>query len=225
MNALTLEQSINQIVPTLPAPIRRFFAQRKLGETAHRLMERYALHIDQGAVLERELMFLLLGIKSPDEFASELYAQLPVSRQIVLDIISDINKEVFVPLREEMQKTSAEVKPPQPKPPQPQRSELRNVLASVTKETKLLEDHEEPHIEIRDKVQGSSSLPTSVPLKPFNLPLTPIPPNLPGVIHHSPLASPKATATPPKPISPVPPPAPIIKEYSSDPYREPVDEK
>src|SRR3989344_1940431 len=98
MAELTLEESLRQILPTLPSPIQKFFEQRKLGEAARLLMERYALHIDQGTILERELMFLLLGIKSPDEFAEELYIQLPVSKQTVLDIINDVNQEVFVPL-------------------------------------------------------------------------------------------------------------------------------
>jgi hypothetical protein len=194
MAELTLEENIQQILPTLPLPIQKFFEQRKLGKTARLLTERYALHIDHGAILERELMLLLLGLENPDEFAEALYAELPISKQTVRDIITDINQEVFVPLRGEMRKTSAEVKPTQPAP------------SSQPQAPRLLEDHEEPHIEFKK----------TTPLPP---------PNLPGVIHHSPLASPKATATPPKPISPVPPPAPIIKEYSSDPYREPVDEK
>src|SRR3989344_6268141 len=104
MAELTLEESLRQILPTLPLPIQKFFEQRKLGETARLLMERYALHIDQGAILERELMLLLLGLENPDEFADALYKELPVSKQTVADIMIDLNKEVFVPLREEMRK-------------------------------------------------------------------------------------------------------------------------
>lgn len=62
--------------------------------------------------------------------------------------------------------------------------------------SRLLEDHEEPHIEFKK--------------------ITP-PANLPGVVQ-------PLVPTVPKPIPP-PTPKPIIKEYSSDPYREPIDEK
>lgn len=86
--------------------IQKFFEQRKLGKVAQLLMERYALHIDQGTVLERELMLVLLGLQDPDEFAAALYENLPVSKQTVLDIINDINQEVFVPLREEMRRAT-----------------------------------------------------------------------------------------------------------------------
>lgn len=259
MGELTLEESIKQILPTLPLPIQKFFEQRKLGETARLFMERYALHIDQGTVLERELMLVLLGLEGPDEFAEALYKELPVSKQTVLDIIADLNREVFVPLREEMRKATGGpprpaatrqpegvIEPPpqspsyfhlenklpltrpalgplntgrQPAPspaPLPPRPPAPRADASVGSPThqmasgqpasKLLEDHEEPHIEIRDKVQGASTpiIPPSVsaPLKPSNLPLTP-PQNLPDAL---------------------PPPAPV-KSYSTDPYREPIDER
>ena len=99
MAELTLEENIRQILPTLPLPIQKFFEQRKLDTITRLLMERYALHIDQGTILERELMFLLLGLESPDEFAAELYANLPVSKQTVLGIVKDINAQIFVPLR------------------------------------------------------------------------------------------------------------------------------
>ncbi|MBI4065600.1 hypothetical protein HY412_00195 [Candidatus Kaiserbacteria bacterium] len=197
MAELTLEENIRQILPTLPLPIQKFFEQRKLGEIARLLMERYALHIDQGAILERELMLVLLGFEGPDEFADALYKELPVSKQTIADIMADINKEVFVPLREEMRKSSAEVKPPQPAS-----SPQKPVSSNQPPASRLLEDHEEPHIE-------------------FKKTTPPPPPNLPGVIHHSPLPTqkpaPSIIPTPPKSIPPVPP-----KPYSSDPYREPI---
>ena len=116
MTEPTLEENVRQILPTLPLPIQKFFEQHKLSETARDLMERYALHIDQGTVLERELMLVLLGLEGPDEFAEALYKELPISKQTVLDIISDLNKEVFIPLREEEKKSgmSGAPKPPAP---------------------------------------------------------------------------------------------------------------
>ena len=131
MAELTLEESIQQILPTLPLPIQKFFEQRKLGATAQFLMERYALHIDQGTVLERELMFLLLGLESPDEFAAELYAQLPISEQVVQDILADINKEVFIPLQEEMKKAIGNI-PQSAKPVMPPSREESKTSMSPT---------------------------------------------------------------------------------------------
>ncbi len=257
---LTLEQSIREILPTLPPPIRKFLQEGKLGKTVQLIMDRYALHVDHGAVLEHQLTLVLLGLEGPEEFATELFAQLPVSEQTVKDILGDLNKEVFVPLREEirngvsavsraqpsrpqprpaiqhppLQRPTSEVRPsptipkvepqipprpantvPPPNAAEPERHfHLQNKIPPAPRMNpsiaplppkailprhvgapsgvgpsapKLLQDHEEPHIEFRKTA--------------------PPPPNLPGVIHHQPLPRP-----------PAPP-------YSTDPYREPVGGK
>jgi len=65
---------------------------------------------------------------------------------------------------------------------------------------KLLENHEEPHIDIRDKVQVRTAPP---------------PANLPGAMTSPVMSTPR----------PVTPPAPVRPPYSSDPYREQIDGK
>lgn len=96
------------------------------------------------------------------------------------------------------------------------RTALADVLAQVTKPkpiapevpakpaepVKLLEDHEEPHIEFKKTA--------------------PPPPNLPGAMLP---IEPKPVLPAPKPTPPIPPtpPAPP-KQYQADPYREPIDE-
>lgn len=67
------------------------------------LQERYGLHIDvAGRVVER-IRNLLLGLSNPTEFLGELI-QLGISDTAARSLVGDLNKEVFVPLREEMQK-------------------------------------------------------------------------------------------------------------------------
>jgi hypothetical protein len=80
-----------------------------------------------------------------------------------------------------------------PKPPQ--------VSTPPVNAPKMLEDHEEPHIEFKPGVARTA----------------PPPPNLPGAMP-PPL---------PKPAASIPPsaPRPPVQPYSADPYREPVDEK
>ena len=231
----TFEESIKQVMQTLPPSIRHYLGQGKYSVVASNLMIKYSLHIDQGGILENSLVLLLRGVDNQDEFAAALKDEAKIPENIVSNIMTDVNAQIFVPLREEMRKgtapvtqqqkqTPVEIRPPQAQPSAPrsgapsQRPDLRSVLASVTKEVpKLLEDHEEPHINIgvRDKVQGASP-----------------PANLPGVIHHPPIIPPPppppAPTQPPPPTPPVPlKPKPIVPvaPYSSDPYREPIDEK
>lgn len=258
---LTLEESVAQVMQTLPPLIRNYLAQGKYTAVAKGLMAKYGLRIDQGGVLEREMMLLLMGIENPDEFTQALAEEARLDRQTINGIVQDVNAQIFIPLREEEMRSGGMKTSPAPglpklipaqkpdgtppshshlqnKIPAPlnvsrsgtsgERSALRNVLAAVTREggqtslnpaSRLLEDHEEPHIDISEKVQVVSS---PAQLKPYNLPLKPVfepPPNLPGAIYHPPIPKPPAVPpTPPKPKSAVP-----IAPYSSDPYREPLE--
>jgi len=100
----------------------------------------------------------------------------------------------------------------------------------------MLEDHEEPHIDVSDKVQVISApaiqKPVSAPLKPYPLPLTPAPQNLPGAMPGNPDVSDKvqvvsqpfvhpSISAPLKPSTL--PLTPSAKSYSVDPYREPIE--
>ena len=61
----TFEDDIKKILAEVPAPIRAFFASGKVAIFAKELMQKNQLHIDQGTIVERELIMLLLGINTP----------------------------------------------------------------------------------------------------------------------------------------------------------------
>lgn len=67
---------------------------------------KYELHIDQGTVLEREIMLLLMGIESPDEFTHALVAEAKITPDAIGGIVQDINAQIFIPLREEEMKSA-----------------------------------------------------------------------------------------------------------------------
>ncbi|MDP1706986.1 MAG: hypothetical protein Q8L30_00275 [bacterium] len=285
-----LEKDIQQVLADAPQPILDFFAARKTEGVTRNLMHKYQLHVDQGAILEREIILLLLGLEDLNEFSDTLRKEGQIDPQAVSNIMLDVNDQIFVPLREEMRKgpptevKHAEVKPPQAQsvapqeprasvlqprttiipanpnlPPRPAEASgvggLRPAVASgvggsrpaqtpsITPKyvppkkyfhlqnnkiptappqfrqgydghskagdgsltsinpAKLLEDHEEPHIDISERVQVVS--PPTIQHKVYEPP-----PNLPG-------------AMPPKPSNL--PPTPSSKPYSSDPYREPIE--
>lgn len=100
--------------------------------------------------------------------------------------------------------------PPQPSPQLRQgydgHSKAGDVSLTYVNPAKLLEDHEEPHLDISEKVQVAS--PPTIQRKVYEPP-----PNLPGAIYHPPIPKPSNL-----------PPTPSSKPYSSDPYREPIGE-
>lgn len=116
--------------------------------------------------------------------------------------------------------TSPTLKPATPRPPSAgwqttgQQRGQTPIPARQTDTSKLLEDHEEPHIEL-----GKAPAPLRIfPPRPTAPPRPSVasggvgpPPNLPGAMQPPPIPKP--------PTTPPPPPA----SYSNDPYREPVE--
>lgn len=100
----TFEESIKQVMQILPPPIRSYLAQGKYTTVVQSLMTKYSLRIDQGGVLEREIMLLLMGIENPEEFNQTLATEANINQQTVSSIVQDVNTQIFSPLREEMRK-------------------------------------------------------------------------------------------------------------------------
>src|SRR3989338_9831762 len=257
----TLENDIKELMKEVPAPIRAFFASGKVEVVAKNLMQKYQLHIDQGAVVEREIILLLLGLKDPTEFTQALAEEAKLDQQTISNITKDVNEQIFVPLREEMRRggggPQAPAKPAAPAssetsqgtarekvmplntviiPANPQMpSHQAQTFASMLKysppqkyfnlqnkipppattkpmdSSKLLEDHEEPHIEFGKTVPPPARPMSGNPFGAFSVNKPPA--NLPWALPPLPVP-PKAE--PPKP----PAPPATTKPYSTDPYRE-----
>ncbi len=315
----TLDESVKEVMQTLPPVIRNYLSQGKYTDVAKNLASKYGLRIDQAGILEREIMLLLMGIENPIEFTQSLAQEAKLDQKTIDGITEDINTQIFAPLRQEegrMNKVSPTIPPAPPQravPPRPinagvpsyapplqspmyarpinkippaesapvfqpkkvpapwgsfnkpaqepqknvSNTPLRAAIASAQQpmSSRMLEDHEEPHIEFSEKpsapvpVQRASTPPiTAMPQRSATPPAmtmqsqrsVPPPQNLPGVMPSGVIppggrptftVAPKVvpSAPPPRPVVSVPPtpsvPTPSApKSYSTDPYREPVDE-
>ena len=117
-----LADDIRAVLGEVPPPIRAFFASGKIELITKVLMHENGLHVDQAAVLEREIILLLLGLQSPAEFSHALESDGHIERATVQVIAHEINEQIFIPLREEMRKggaVSASVSAPAPSPAAP----------------------------------------------------------------------------------------------------------
>lgn len=262
---LTFDESIKQVLQTLPPSIRVYITQERYTAVAKNLMSKYNLRIDQGGVLEREILLLLMGIEDPNEFIQTL-VEADFNQQTINGIMQDINALIFTPLQEQMRSGGGNAMPPtqpvrpaippprpqvpmQPRPvnaPVPNYAPQRPRISPTPNDEKLLEDHEEPHIDIKrgslsDALRSAgvlqpgarferapASAPAAVSAGGLRLAQTPQPasPAKPPVA-----PQPASATTPAPPSQPVPPPAPRapstplpISRYSTDPYREPIDE-
>jgi len=117
----TLADDIKQLLTEVPPQIRAFFASGKVEIVAKNLIQKNQLHVDQGAIVGRELILLLLGINTPLEFTKALVEEAKLDQKIIDSIMQDINDQIFVPLQEEMKKTignaSQPTKPVMPSAP------------------------------------------------------------------------------------------------------------
>lgn len=113
----TLEESLAQLILKAPKPVQTFVFN-ELAKTTSGLMDRYNLHIDQGGLLESELLLLLVGQSKPAEFVENL-KKGGIAEPVVQSITADVNKEVFMRLRDEERKEDA-TPPPAPTPPRQQ---------------------------------------------------------------------------------------------------------
>lgn len=269
-------------------------------QVIEQLGKQFTLHIDVLGLLVKLTSYMLIGYAGPEESLRELRAA-GIADQQAQQIIDEIRKRIFIPLRERMMKES-EAKVLQPvkntvptdmlsqggrpigipalgtqqpashfhlenkiplrsAPPMTPRTAppplksmsgmARPVMIEAAKaidNSKLLEDHEEPHIEF-----GKISTLVPAPAR-----IAPLPQNLPGVIQsriipagarasfivaptiESPTQPPASIlrfptevpmregSTQSKPIIPTAPIAPVVssvppKPYSIDPYREPIE--
>ena len=219
----TLEDSIKQVMQILPPVIRDYLAQGKYTAVVQSLSARYGLRLDQVGVIEREVMLLLMGIESPDEFMQALAEDAKLDRQTIESIARDVNEMIFVPLRAQ-EEQAAEEAPSQGAgaPAQPARSGQGSplppkvVMPQVVRTTGslgdavrlaltkpegslMLEDREEPHMEF-------SAPPAAQPSQ--------------GTVAQSAPAAPRQAVK----RTPLPRAGVRVVAYTTDPYREPIDD-
>ena len=121
---LTFDESVAQVMQTLPPVIRNYLAQEKYTPVTRSLMMKYHLRTDQGGVLEREIMLLLMGIESPAEIIQMLTEEARLDQQTINGIMQDVNEQIFIPIRERMRNAGSNVQQPvrnaAAQPPRPQ---------------------------------------------------------------------------------------------------------
>lgn len=249
----SFEESVAQVMQTLPPPIRHYLGQGKYSVVANQLMTKYGLHIDQGGILEREIMLLLMGIENPDEFTQALADEAKLDVQTINNITKDVNDQIFVPLREEMRKgTNAEVKPPQAQgaaaSAPPRASVLQPKTTIIPANPRLPPRQPEtfaptlkytsPAKSIEFKTKSTQQVPTPRQMDSSKLLEDREEPHIefkkaPSSTADTSLRQVLRAVVPPEnlpgviqpPVKPKPPivPPPPVKPYSSDPYREPIE--
>jgi hypothetical protein len=233
-----------------PRVVREVFNSPHTTETIESIQGRYALHIDTVDLLGREVGYMLLGLRSPMEFFGRLVA-MGIEQAVAKQIVDDVNREIFMPLHDKMQKGGL-AQPPAPTPaPTPLTPVIEHVVPTVQEPT----PHLEPPVmravppppsqsgvplgeaHARTMAEDMALVKAGIYVETQHKEAERVEAS---ITSQTPAAAPvrppvSAFPPPPAPISsptprpqsvetrPAPSAKPVIKSYGIDPYREPID--
>lgn len=112
------------------------------------------LHIDQAGALENEAVFVLLGLEHPNDLIANLAKHVEVSEEKAEAIAEDLNREIFLKVRESLKKIFKE------------KEEEENNLLGKTEENlnredilREIEDKEHHNLPLADKTEHHLEIP------------------------------------------------------------------
>ncbi|PIT96781.1 hypothetical protein COT82_01265 [Candidatus Campbellbacteria bacterium CG10_big_fil_rev_8_21_14_0_10_35_52] len=102
------QEIIKEQLKKLPEDVRKAIASVDLRDKIKRISEKHHLHIDQGGELENETVLVMLGLESAYDYRMNLKRGLQISDSRAQAIAFDIDKEIFMNIRESLKKISQE---------------------------------------------------------------------------------------------------------------------
>jgi hypothetical protein len=94
----------------LPDKLKRILVDKGLENKVFTIGKKRGLHIDSLGILLSEVQDFILGITKPLALQGKLVKSLDVSYQIAGDLVADLNEEIFMPVRAELQQVHRVVK-------------------------------------------------------------------------------------------------------------------
>ena len=102
-NTLTLE--MQKQLATLPKKVQEVILSDELKETMRAFAKKYKLHFDKWEILEREIMEVLLSLKSPEQLYETLKSsKIGLSEQDAKLMLKDLADSVFTPMHRLLKK-------------------------------------------------------------------------------------------------------------------------
>lgn len=99
-----LGTSVAAVLQELPVAVRQYLAKETHSLVVSRLMGKFKLTHEQGVLLEREVLLLLLGVESIHEFGDTITSELGLDKSTTDLLLKEIGQQILVPLSEEIEK-------------------------------------------------------------------------------------------------------------------------
>jgi hypothetical protein len=198
---------IEEYLSDLPTAVLNVAQDKTWPKRVAEIAVKYSLTEEQATVLQNLVMFVIIGVEQPENFAQSVETELGISKLLTEQIVKDIDTRVFQYVFDFISRPGAEIADsPEPSVAKVAETEIPEVRPEIL-----------PLVEENEKTQIKS--PPEAVDKNF------VPENLPGVeikeqktfvgsdFAQKPVAPASAT-----PQNPPPPP-----KYTIDPYREPIE--
>lgn len=218
------QEIIKEQLEKLPKSIRDAIASVDLGSKIKKIADKNMLHIDQAGNLENETLFVMLGLEPTVDYKENIRKELNISRDRAQSITADIDKEVFMQIRESLKKVQNSPSDTIDKPQEKKEINHVNLETQPTKKESTI-----------DMVKESEDIKQRVTKQQIAKSVVPPPSNLPT-------SEPVAGQQQDQSLKIQPSDgeekdkqqnnnennsSPVLKKnkpYSTDPYREPIEE-
>jgi len=93
------------ITPTqqIPEEIKKIALSVEIYDSAEKIGGIFGLHIDQIGALDAEIRSILLGQNSSSTFIDHLVKNLEIDKKLAVQIVQEVNKEIFVTIKSNLQ--------------------------------------------------------------------------------------------------------------------------
>ena len=198
-----IQEIIKEQLPRLPKNVRDAISSIDLGDKIKKIADKNMLHIDQAGNLETETVLVMLGLEPTADYKENIRRELNVSRDRAQTITADIDKEIFMTIRESLKKISQEPA-----------SEVIEQTQNIIHHPPLSDESQEIKKQI-EKQQAPKKVGAPPPNLPTGAPTEPSRPNsaLQNLGGQTEPKEPNLEARPPSEKKPA----------HIDPYREPVE--
>jgi hypothetical protein len=102
MEEITSE-TIEKHYKALPNDLREAIKDKHIEESIFAIGKKRGLHIDNLGILLIEVHNFILGITNPRDFKHQLTKSLSIDSSAADDLIDDLNREIFLPVRDSLQ--------------------------------------------------------------------------------------------------------------------------
>lgn len=195
-----LDPQIKEQFLSLPKVVQDIITDSGWQFTIRDIIKKFNLRIDQGGIIEQEVMFVMFGFEDADTFVENIQREAKLDAKVANELADEVARIIFAPLRAALMK------------------ETDDASGNTTEAADLL-TYAKPEIESRDDILKQIEDPSEIPVAPA----------MPTTKQSLVLDTQITTETPTSKItnSKTPPATPAIPPMSStskvDPYREPIE--